>query len=134
MRQSHVWRFRPGRRYQLADGDLMFYAGSLWVASYYRLPMLVVMYNNRAYYNDWEHQERLEIDRPAPDFAALARSFEWYAEGPIETPPRSVRPSAAPPTTCSRTVCPPWSTSSANPASVVRRGGLPSHDATSAPR
>jgi benzoylformate decarboxylase/acetolactate synthase-1/2/3 large subunit len=83
------------------DGDLMFDAGALWVAAYYRLPLLVVMYNNRAYYNDWEHQERLarqrstplerawigmEIDRPAPDFAALARSFSWYAEGPIDDP------------------------------------------------
>src|SRR5581483_5061 len=83
------------------DGDLMFDAGALWVASYYKLPMLVVMYNNRAYYNDWEHQERLarqrgtpierayvgmEIDDPAPDFAALARSFGWYAEGPVEDP------------------------------------------------
>jgi acetolactate synthase-1/2/3 large subunit len=83
------------------DGDLMFDAGALWVAAYYRLPLLVVMFNNRAYYNDWEHQERLarqratplerayigmEIDRPAPDFAALARSFSWYAEGPIDDP------------------------------------------------
>lgn len=83
------------------DGDLMFDAGSLWVASHYELPMLVVMFNNRAYYNDWEHQERLarlrgtpverahigmEIDNPAPDFAALARSFGWYAEGPFNSP------------------------------------------------
>jgi acetolactate synthase-1/2/3 large subunit len=85
------------------DGDLMFDAGALWVASYYRLPLLVVMYNNRAYYNDWEHQERLarqrgtplerayigmEIDRPAPDFAALARSMGWRAEGPVADPDR----------------------------------------------
>jgi acetolactate synthase I/II/III large subunit len=83
------------------DGDLMFDAGALWVASYYEIPLLVVMFNNRAYYNDWEHQERLarqrgtpverahlgmEIDRPAPDFAALARSFDWFAEGPILDP------------------------------------------------
>jgi acetolactate synthase-1/2/3 large subunit len=83
------------------DGDLMFDAGALWVASYYELPLLVVTYNNRAYYNDWEHQERLarqrgtpierarigmEIDNPAPDFAALARSFSWYAEGPVTDP------------------------------------------------
>ena len=83
------------------DGDLMFDAGALWVASYYELPLLVVMFNNRAYYNDWEHQERLarqrgtplerahigmEIDNPAPDFAALARSFSWHAEGPITDP------------------------------------------------
>jgi benzoylformate decarboxylase/acetolactate synthase-1/2/3 large subunit len=83
------------------DGDLMFDAGALWVAVYYEIPLLVVMFNNRAYYNDWEHQERLarhrgtpverahigmEIDRPAPDFAALATSFGWYAEGPIDDP------------------------------------------------
>jgi benzoylformate decarboxylase/acetolactate synthase-1/2/3 large subunit len=83
------------------DGDLMFDVGALWVASYYKIPLLVVMFNNRAYYNDWEHQERLarqrstpverayigmEIDGPAPDFAGLARSFSWYAEGPIDKP------------------------------------------------
>jgi benzoylformate decarboxylase/acetolactate synthase-1/2/3 large subunit len=63
--------------------------------------MLVVMFNNRAYYNDWEHQERMarrrgtpvenswigmEIDRPAPDFAAVARGLGWHARGPIERP------------------------------------------------
>lgn len=83
------------------DGDLMFDAGALWVAAYHQIPMLVVMFNNRAYYNDWEHQERIarhrgtpvenaylgmEIDRPAPDFAALARSFGWYGTGPISDP------------------------------------------------
>jgi acetolactate synthase-1/2/3 large subunit len=63
--------------------------------------MLVVMYNNRAYYNDWEHQIRMaklrgtpverayigmDMDDPAPDFAALAKSMGCYAEGPIERP------------------------------------------------
>jgi acetolactate synthase-1/2/3 large subunit len=83
------------------DGDLMFDLGSLWVASRYELPLLVVMFNNRAYYNDWEHQERLArqrgtpmdrasigmaIDTPAPDFAAIARGFGWWAEGPVTDP------------------------------------------------
>jgi len=83
------------------DGDLMFDVGALWVASRYRLPMLVVMFNNRAYYNDWEHQERLAeqrgtpverarigmaIDDPEPDFAAVAKGFGWYAEGPVTEP------------------------------------------------
>lgn len=83
------------------DGDLMFDPGALWVAANQKLPMLVVMYNNRAYYNDWEHQIRLAevrgtsvekarvgqaIDDPAPDFANLARSFGWYGEGPITDP------------------------------------------------
>lgn len=88
------------------DGDLLYDPGALWTAARYRLPMLAVMYNNRAYYNDWEHQIRMaeqrgtppenarigmEIDDPAPDFAALARAFGWYAEGPIDDP-RAVRP------------------------------------------
>jgi acetolactate synthase-1/2/3 large subunit len=81
------------------DGDLMFDAGALWVAAKHRLPMLVVMYNNRAYYNDWEHQllmARLrgtpesrahigmDLYGPPPDFAALARSLGWWGTGPIE--------------------------------------------------
>jgi acetolactate synthase-1/2/3 large subunit len=48
------------------DGDLMFDLGALWVASYHRIPMLVVMFNNRAYYNDWEHQERMARRRGTP--------------------------------------------------------------------
>jgi acetolactate synthase I/II/III large subunit len=83
------------------DGDLMFDAGALWVAAKHRIPLLVVMYNNRAYYNDWEHQIRMaklrgtplerahigmDMDDPAPDFAALARSMGWHAEGPIDRP------------------------------------------------
>jgi len=83
------------------DGDLMFDVGALWVAAHYRLPLLVVMFNNRAYYNDWEHQERLARQRgtplerahigmaisdPAPDFAAIARGFGWWSVGPVEDP------------------------------------------------
>jgi acetolactate synthase-1/2/3 large subunit len=79
----------------------MFDAGALWVAAKHRIPLLVVMYNNRAYYNDWEHQIRMaklrgtplerahigmDMDDPAPDFAALAKSMGWYAEGPIDRP------------------------------------------------
>jgi acetolactate synthase-1/2/3 large subunit len=88
------------------DGDLMFDAGAMWVAAKHRIPLLVVMYNNRAYYNDWEHQIRMaklrgtpverahigmDMDGPAPDFAGMARSMGWYAEGPIENP-REVAP------------------------------------------
>jgi acetolactate synthase-1/2/3 large subunit len=83
------------------DGDLMFYAGALWIAAHDKIPMLVVMYNNHAYYNDWEHQIRMakqrgtdesrayigmEIGKPAPDFATLAKAMGWYAEGPIDDP------------------------------------------------
>lgn len=83
------------------DGDLMFDVGALWVASHYELPILAVMFNNRSYYNDWEHQERvarqrgtpienaylgMEIDNPSPDFGAIARGFGWHGEGPISDP------------------------------------------------
>ncbi len=83
------------------DGDLMFDAGAMWVAAKHKIPLLVVMYNNRAYFNDWEHQIRMakkrgtpvdrayigmDLDDPPPDFASMARSMGWYAEGPIERP------------------------------------------------
>ena len=83
------------------DGDLMFDAGALWVAAKYQIPMLVVMHNNRAYYNDWEHQLRMakvrgtdeakahigmDLFGPEPDFSALARSMGCYGEGPIDKP------------------------------------------------
>ena len=83
------------------DGDLMYDPGALWTAANSRIPLLAVMYNNRAYYNDFEHQIRVarhrgtpvenarvgqEIDDPAPDFAAMARSMGWFAEGPITDP------------------------------------------------
>jgi acetolactate synthase-1/2/3 large subunit len=83
------------------DGDLLFDTGALWVARRYEIPMLVVMHNNRAYWNDWNHQiemahhrgtavERAHVGQdivdPPPDFAAIARGFGWYAEGPIERP------------------------------------------------
>ena len=83
------------------DGDLMFDAGALWVAAKYQIPMLIVMHNNRAYYNDWAHQLRMaqirgtdearahigmDLFGPEPDFGALARSMGCYGEGPIDKP------------------------------------------------
>jgi acetolactate synthase-1/2/3 large subunit len=88
------------------DGDLMFDAGALWVAAKYQIPMLIVMHNNRAYYNDWAHQIRMakmrgtdeakahigmDLFGPEPDFGALARSMGCYGEGPIDKP-QDVRP------------------------------------------
>jgi benzoylformate decarboxylase/acetolactate synthase-1/2/3 large subunit len=84
------------------DGDLMFDVGALWIAAAHKIPMLVVMYNNKAYYNDWGHQtkvaqvrgERSDMNKvhvgiginPSPDFAHVAQGFGWYAEGPIDQP------------------------------------------------
>jgi hypothetical protein len=33
----------------------MFDLGALWTPIKYNIPMLIVMYNNRAYYNDWAY-------------------------------------------------------------------------------
>lgn len=83
------------------DGDLMFDLGALWIATKYQIPMLVVMYNNRAYFNDWEHQRHvarkrgtdverayigMDLEGPEPDFAAAAKSMGWWSEGPIDNP------------------------------------------------
>ncbi len=83
------------------DGDLMYDLGALWVAAKYEIPILVVMYNNRAYFNDWAHQIQIAQTRgtdvgranigmdlcgPEPDFAHIAKGLDWYAEGPIADP------------------------------------------------
>jgi len=88
------------------DGDLMFDAGALWNAAKHEIPMLIVMFNNRAYYNDWEHQIRMarlrgtdeakahigmDLFGPEPNFAGLARDMGCWGEGPIERP-EEVRP------------------------------------------
>jgi acetolactate synthase-1/2/3 large subunit len=88
------------------DGDLMFDLGALWMAKKYDIPFLVIMYNNRAYYNDWAHQITMakkrgtDVDRayigmdlegPAPDFAHIAKGLDWYAEGPI-VDPKDIQP------------------------------------------
>jgi benzoylformate decarboxylase/acetolactate synthase-1/2/3 large subunit len=84
------------------DGDLMFDVGALWIAAAHKIPLLVVMYNNRAYYNDWGHQAKVAEVRgersdpnkvhvgiginPTPNFSRVAEGFGWYAEGPIDQP------------------------------------------------
>lgn len=83
------------------DGDLMFDAGALWTAAKHEIPLLIVMFNNRAYYNDWEHQKRMAKQRgtdeakahigmdlfgPDPDFATIAQGMGCYGEGPITNP------------------------------------------------
>jgi benzoylformate decarboxylase/acetolactate synthase-1/2/3 large subunit len=81
-----------------SDGDALFTPGALWTAAHYRLPLLTIMDNNRAYNNSVKHATRVAIARGRPleqavvgntiedpnvDFAMLARSFGVYAEGPV---------------------------------------------------
>ncbi len=74
---------------------------ALWTAVKSRIPLLIVMYNNRSYYNSENHSASIArergrpegtrligtaIDDPPVDFAAMARSYGAYGEGPVEDP------------------------------------------------
>ena len=83
------------------DGDLMFAPGVLWTAAHSRIPLLIIMHNNRAY-----NQELMQIQimagqhnrgitragigntlvDPAIDYAQLAQSMGMHGEGPIADP------------------------------------------------
>ncbi len=84
----------------LGDGDALMGITALWTAAKYRLPLLIVVGNNRSYFNDELHQESVarrrgrnpanawvgqRLDDPAPDIAGLARAQGVDAEGPIAT-------------------------------------------------
>ena len=80
------------------DGDFLMSATSLWTAVHYRIPLLIIVANNRSFYNDEVHQERMAILRNRPvdnkwigqkmldpeiDMAALARAQGARGYGPI---------------------------------------------------
>jgi len=88
------------------DGDLLYTPGSLWTAAHHEIPMLMVMFNNRSYFQDVGHQRAIttmrgrsldnvgvgvSLEGPATDFAMLARSFGLHGEGPI-VDPDDIRP------------------------------------------
>jgi thiamine pyrophosphate-dependent acetolactate synthase large subunit-like protein len=83
------------------DGDLLYATSALWTLAHERLPLLMVMHNNRSYFNSEEHARRMAEQRgrplarsgigvhltePAVDFASVARGFGIWAEGPLEDP------------------------------------------------
>ncbi len=84
-----------------ADGDLLFLPSALWTAAHRRLPVLIVVNNNRQYGNTVEHAGRIGRFRdhgdgnryagagladPPVDLAATARSFGLWAAGPVADP------------------------------------------------
>ncbi|SLN09707.1 Benzoylformate decarboxylase [Roseivivax jejudonensis] len=90
----------------LGDGDFLMGATALWTATHHRVPMLIVVANNRSYFNDEVHQERVARDRGRPvenkhvgqaidapdiDIAGMARSQGATAFGPVETPDEARR-------------------------------------------
>ncbi|MGE5818460.1 MAG: thiamine pyrophosphate-binding protein [Deltaproteobacteria bacterium] len=83
------------------DGDFLFTLSGLWTASHHRIPLLIVVFSNRSYYNDEEHQERMaqlrgrpvenkiygiRLQEPEVDFATTARSFGIWSTGPVTEP------------------------------------------------
>jgi thiamine pyrophosphate-dependent acetolactate synthase large subunit-like protein len=81
------------------DGDFLMGATALWTAAHYRIPLLIVVANNRSFYNDEVHQERVALMRNRPvenkwigqrisdpdiDLAALARAQGALGLGPVE--------------------------------------------------
>ena len=82
----------------LGDGDYMMGCNALWTAANMEIPMLLVVANNRSYYNDEEHQKHIaehrgrpvenapvgqRIETPPPDLVGIARGQGWDGEGPI---------------------------------------------------
>lgn len=50
----------------VGDGDFLMGASAIWSASHFELPLMIVIANNRSYYNDEAHQERLAVTRKRP--------------------------------------------------------------------
>src|SRR5499426_2705640 len=82
----------------MGDGDYLMGATALWTACHYRIPLLVVVANNRSYFNDELHQERVARERGRPvenrwigqriagpeiDLAAIGRAQGAAGFGPI---------------------------------------------------
>ena len=82
----------------LGDGDYLMGVSALWTAVHHHIPLLIVIANNRSFFNDEVHQERVAITRgrdvnnkgvgiriedPDPDFAGLARAQGALAAGPV---------------------------------------------------
>ena len=83
----------------MGDGDFLMGVTAIWTAAHYRLPCVILVANNRSFYNDEVHQERVarargrpienkwvgqRVDAPDIDLAALARAQGAHAIGPIE--------------------------------------------------
>jgi thiamine pyrophosphate-dependent acetolactate synthase large subunit-like protein len=80
------------------DGDFLMGATALWTAAHYRIPLLFVIANNRSFYNDEVHQERMarmrdrrvenkwigqRIADPDIDIVKLARAQGAVGFGPV---------------------------------------------------
>ncbi|TMI00875.1 MAG: thiamine pyrophosphate-binding protein [Betaproteobacteria bacterium] len=82
----------------LGDGDFLMGVTALWTAAHYRIPCLFIVANNRSFYNDELHQERMahergrpvenkwigqRIDEPDIDLASMAGAQGAFGIGPV---------------------------------------------------
>lgn len=80
------------------DGDFLMGVTALWTAAHYRIPLLLVIANNRSFFNDELHQERVarmrgrpvanrwvgqRISEPDIDLASMARAQGALGFGPV---------------------------------------------------
>lgn len=85
----------------IGDGDYLMGVNALWTASHFEIPVMIVAADNRSYYNDEMHQERVaqmrdrppqnrwigqRIDDPQVDLVAMARAQGFESEDPVSTP------------------------------------------------
>ena len=83
------------------DGDCMYAPGVLWTAAHHRIPLLNVVFNNRAYHQEVMHMQRMAswrqrsmegarvgtvIDDPNIGYAELAHSMGVEGVGPVTDP------------------------------------------------
>jgi thiamine pyrophosphate-dependent acetolactate synthase large subunit-like protein len=88
------------------DGDFLMGVTALWTAVHYHIPLLIVVANNRSFFNDELHQERVarmrgrpienrwigqRISEPEVDLAGMARAQGAQGFGPI-TDVRALNP------------------------------------------
>jgi thiamine pyrophosphate-dependent acetolactate synthase large subunit-like protein len=82
----------------LGDGDFVMGANAIWTAVRHRIPLLILINNNRSYFNDELHQETVASTRgrepsnrwigqriadPEPDLAKLAEAQGAVGIGPV---------------------------------------------------
>jgi thiamine pyrophosphate-dependent acetolactate synthase large subunit-like protein len=85
----------------LGDGDYMMGNTALWTAAHYEIPCLLIVCNNRSFYNDERHQGRMALHRGRPeenrwigqqignpdvDIAGMARAQGVPGIGPVDDP------------------------------------------------
>jgi thiamine pyrophosphate-dependent acetolactate synthase large subunit-like protein len=85
----------------IGDGDYLMGITALWTAAHYRIPCLFIVCNNRSFYNDEAHQERVarmrgrpvenkwigqRINEPDIDLAAMAVAQGAKGIGPVTEP------------------------------------------------